>query len=320
MNVGFIGAGGIAGNYRASLRKLDVPVAAVCDTDAERAEQVAREDNASSYTDHEEMLRAEKLDAVFICIPPGAHTTQVADCANAGCAVFVAKPIALDLDTARDALRAIAEAGVVNQAGYMARYSDLTAKVKEMVAGRELGMGAGRFMCRMGAGHPWWGKAAVSGGQMLEQSTHVFDILRFFLGDVTHVQAWGHRGLANDVADFEQCTVCNLRFASGAIGTVTSTCAATAPEGFAAELVGRDLYLKLVFDNQLRGTVDGESVEFDGTESGYFRQVEQFLQAAAKRDQSLVRSSYGDAARTLATTVAANRSLVTGKVEEVEEV
>lgn len=101
---------------------------------------------------------------------------------------------------------------------------------------------------------------------------------------------------------------------------MTSTCAATLPEGFAAELVGRDLYLKLVFDNQLRGTVDRESVEFEGTESGYFRQVEQSILAVAKRDQSLVRSSYEDAARTLATTVAANRSLATGNVEKVEEV
>jgi len=320
MRTGFIGAGGIAGNYRASLGKLNAPVAAVCDTNAERAEKVAEEENAKSYTDHTEMLRAEELDAVFICIPPGAHTTQVADCANAGCAVFVAKPIALGLDTARDALRAITVAGVINQVGYMARYSDLTAKVKELTADRQLGMGVGRFMCRMGAGHPWWGKAAVCGGQMLEQSTHVFDLLRFLLGDVAHVQAWGHRGLANDVADFEQCTVCNLRFANGGIGTVTSTCAASVPDGFALELLGRDFYLKLVLDNQLRGTVDGKSVEFEGTERGYFRQVERVVQAVAKHDQSLVRSCYADAAKTLATTLAANRSLVTGKVEKVEEV
>lgn len=320
MKIGLIGAGGIAGNYRGSLKELAAPVAAVCDANGERAEQVAKEENARPFVSHKDMLKAEKLDVVFVSIPPGAHTTQVADCAEAGCAVFVAKPIGLRLDTVRGALRAIGKAKVINQVGYMARYSDLTAKVKEIVGDRALGMGLGRFMCRMGAAHAWWGKAAMSGGQMLEQSTHVFDILRYFLGDVAEAHALGHRGLADDVADFPQCTVCNLRFASGAVGVVTSTCAATVPEGFGAELIGRDFYLKLTFDNRLRGMVDKKPVEYDGTESGYFRQVEQFLLAVKERRQSLVRSSYADAAKTLATTLAANRSIETGKPEKVEEV
>ncbi|MBI2302153.1 MAG: Gfo/Idh/MocA family oxidoreductase [Armatimonadetes bacterium] len=320
MQVGFIGAGGIASNYRSSLRKLGVRVAAVCDTNAERAKQVAEEEGGTAYTDHRALLAAAAVDAVFICIPPGAHERQVADCAAAGRALFVAKPIGLSLDTVRESLAAIRASAVLNQVGYMARYSDLTAKTKELLDGRTVGMALGRFMCRMGANHPWWGKFAVSGGQMLEQSTHMFDILRYHLGEVTAVQANGHQGLADDVADFAQCTVCNLQFESGAVGTISSTCAASVPDGFAAELVGRDCYLKLVFDHRLRGVIGGQAVEFDGEESGYYRQVEQFVAALGGGGQALVRSSYEDAARTLAVTLAANRSLASGRVETVEEV
>lgn len=319
MRIAFIGVGGIAGNYRRSLRRLEQPVAAVCDLNAERAAQIAAEEGAHSYADHRQMLEKERPDVVFVCIPPGAHDAQVADVAQAGAALFVAKPVALDLETARRAQKAIAAAGVINQVGYMARYSDITGRARELVGDRPLGMGVGRFMCRMGATHPWWGKAAISGGQMLEQSTHVFDILRYFLGDVACVQAFGHRGLAPDVADFPECTVCNLRFASGAAGSVISTCAAKAEEGFAAELIGSNLHLRLLMDTRLRGTIDGESIAFDGEEPGYFRQVEQFLAAVAARDQSRVRSSYADAVKSLAVTVAANRSLETGQVETVEE-
>jgi len=317
MKIAFVGVGGIAGNYRGSLKRLQLPVAAVCDINAGKAASVANEENAEAYTDTTEMLKKEKPDVVFVCIPPGAHTTQAAEAAKSGAAVFVAKPIALDMDVVRNTIDAIETAGVINQVGYMARYSDISAKTKELIADRKMGMGFGRFLCRMGAGHPWWGKFTISGGQMVEQSTHVFDLLRYFLGDVTEVQAFGLKGVSGDIADFDECTVCNLHFANGAAGNVTSTCVAGAPEGFAAELVGDNLYIKLVLDMQLRGSIDGQNVDYTGAESGYFRQVEQFVKAVEQNDQSLVLSNYADAAKTLAVTLAANRSLETGKVEKV---
>jgi len=319
LRVGFIGAGGINDQYRKSLRTLGQTVAAVVDVDAGRATKFAAEDGATVFPDYREMIARGKLDAAFIGIPPGAHTTQVADVANAGVAVFVAKPVALDRDTAKRTLDAIQQSGVINQVGYMARYSDITEKARELCANRPLAMGLGRFLCRMGK-HPWWGKRNLSGGQMLEQSTHSFDLLRYFLGDVVEVHAYGHTGQASDYTDFEDSTVCNLRFASGAVGTITSTCCATAPDGFAVELSGRDFYLKLIMDTRLQGKADGNDINFEGKETGYHRQVECFCKAVSSRDQSLVRSSYADAVRTFAVTLAANRSLVSGRPEKVEDI
>ena len=321
MKIAFIGAGGIAGNYRGSLKRLNQPISVICDVNKDRATAVAKEENSIAYTDHRDMLAKEKPDVVFICIPPGAHTTQVADSAQTGAALFVAKPIALDMETALRTKDAIEKAGVINQVGYMARHSDITAKAKELLNGRKLAMGFGRFMCRMGASHPWWGKFNISGGQMLEQSTHVFDLLRYFLGDVEKVQAFGIKGVsASGIADFEECTVCNLYFASGAVGNITSTCVANSPEGFAAELVGDDLYLKFVLDTRLHGAVAGQRVDYTGEESGYYRQVEKFVQAVKACDQNSILSNYADAAKTLAVTVSANRSIATGKVEMVDAV
>ena len=317
MKITFIGVGGIAGSYRRSLNQLERPIAAVCDINAERAAAIATEENATAYTAHTEMLQKEKPDVVFTCIPPGAHTTQVADAAASGAAVFVAKPVAQDLDTANHARDAIASAGVINQVGYMARYSDITAKAKELVGDQKLTMGIGRFLTRMGANHPWWGKYEVSRGQMVEQTTHVFDLIRYFLGDVDSVQAYGIKNVSDGIADFEECTVCNLKFQSGAVGSITSTCVARAHENFATELVGDDLYLKLTHDSGLRGQISGEGIDYTGTEAGYFRQVEQFINAVDANDQGLVLSSYADAVKSLAVTLAANRSLETGQVEQV---
>ncbi|MYB94146.1 Gfo/Idh/MocA family oxidoreductase [Candidatus Poribacteria bacterium] len=319
MKIAFIGVGGIAGNYRRSLNQLERPIAAVCDINAERAAAIATEENAVAYTDHTEMLQKETPDVVFTCIPPGAHTTQVADAAASGAALFVAKPVAQDLETAERARDAIATAGVINQVGYMARYSDITAKAKALVGDRKLAMGFGRFLARMGATHPWWGKYEVSRGQMVEQTTHIFDLIRYFLGDVANVHAYGIKGVSEDIADFEECTVCNLQFESGAVGNITSTCVARAHDNFATELVGDDIYLKLTHDLGLRGQIGGEGIDYTGTEAGYFRQVEQFIKAVDANDQGLVLSPYADAAKSLAVTLAANRSLETGQVEQVPE-
>lgn len=317
MRIAFIGVGGIAGNYRRSLKQLQRPIAAVCDINAEHAVSIAAEENAIAYTNHGEMLEKEQPDVVFTCIPPGAHTTQVADAAATGAALFVAKPVAQDLETAQRARDAIGTADVVNQVGYMARYSDITAKAKELVGARKLAMGFGRFLARMGVNHPWWGKYDVSRGQMVEQTTHVFDLIRYFLGDVTNVHAYGIKGVSDSIADFEECTVCNMQFESGAVGNITSTCVARAHDNFATELVGDDIYLKLTHDLGLRGQVGDETIDYTGTEAGYFRQVEQFIKAVEANVQALVRSSYADAVKTLAVTLAANRSLETGQVEQV---
>jgi len=317
LKITFIGVGGITRSYRQSLNQLERPIAAVCDINAERVATIATEENATAYTDHSEMLQTEKPDVVFICIPPGAHTTQVADAAASGAAVFVAKPVAQDLETAQHARDAIDTAGVINQVGYMARYSDITDKAKELVGDNPLTMGIGRFLCRMGASHPWWGKFDISLGQMVEQTTHVFDLIRYFLGDVESVQAFGIKDVSGDIADFEECTVCNLKFSSGAVGSITSTCAARAHDHFATELIGNDIYLKLTHDLGLQGQIRGEGVAYNGEEAGYYRQVEQFIKAVEANDQNIVRSSYADAYKTLAVTLAANKSLETGYVENV---
>ncbi len=319
MKIAFIGVGGIAGNYRSSLKKLQHPIAAVCDINADRAAAIAAEENATAYTDHHKMLQKENPDVVFTCIPPGAHTTQVADAAKSGAAVFVAKPVAQDLATAQTTCDAIENTGVINQVGYMARYSDITDKAKRLVGDRMLTMGIGRFLARMGANHPWWGKFEVSRGQMVEQTTHVFDLIRYFLGDVESVHAFGIKDVSEDIADFEECTVCNLKFKSGAVGSITSTCVARAHENFATELLGDDIYLKLTHDLSLRGQIDGEGIDYTGEEAGYFRQVEQFIKAVQSNDQGFVRSSYTDAFKTLAVTLAANKSLETGQIEPVLE-
>ena len=312
MRIGFIGIGGIVDIYRKALAQYQTPVTAVCDINAARVAEVAAAEKCTGYTDYREMLANERLDAVFIAIPPGYHQQQVIDSVKAGCAVFVAKPVGLDPTLVAQTLAAINAAGVINQVGYMARYADIVAKARELIGDRKIVMGLARFMVRMPANHPWWGKRSICGGQIIEQSTHMFDLLRHLMGEVSHVQSFGHQGAADDIADFEDSTIVSLKFANGAIGTVISTSCTEVPEGCGWELTGRDLYLKLTMDLELSGVIDGKPVSYHGEETGYIRQVGEFLTALKTKNQAMIKSSYADAVQSLQLTMAAERSLQNG--------
>lgn len=313
MRVGMIGIGGIADVYRKGLTQYQQPLQAVCDINAARVQEVAAAEQCQGYTDYREMLAKESLDAVFVSIPPGAHRDHVMDVVKTGAAVFVAKPIGLDIQLVEQTLAAITQAGVINQVGYMSRYSDMASKARELIGNRKVVMGLGRFMVRMGANHPWWGKRSMCGGQIVEQSTHQFDFLRYIMGEVSEVHAYGHKGAGDDIADFEDSTVVTLHFANGGIGTVVSTSCTDVPDGCGWEFTGRDLYLRMIMDINLSGMIDGAPVSYTGTETGYIRQVGEFLTAVQSKNQQLVRSSYADAVKTLKVTLAAEQSLQTGR-------
>ena len=83
-------------------------------------------------------FRKKSPDVVFTCIPPGAHTTQVADAAAVWRGTFRRQTCCTRLRNSLTRPRCNCyAAGVINQVGYMARYSDITAKAKELVGDRQ---------------------------------------------------------------------------------------------------------------------------------------------------------------------------------------
>lgn len=319
IKIGFIGCGGIAREY---LQRLDAlgdaaRVAAFCDLDSERATALAAGREARVYTDYRAMLANEQLDAVFDNLPPFARTDELVLAAERGCAIFTTKPLGLDLDTARRSLTAIEAAGVINSVGYMFRYSGITDYARQLIGGRPVAMVIGRVLGSMPGG--WVSKGALSGGQIVEQSTHIVDLARYFAGDVRSVYALGRGGHVPERVDYEDVTTVSLDFSGGAIGSIISTCAVW-QFFWGCTLIGRDLHLELVYDEwTVRGSVDGQPINHHDPASGYPEQVATFVQAVSNRDQSLVRCSYRDGFGTLATTLAANCSLTSGQSELVAQ-
>lgn len=318
ITIGFIGCGGIAREY---LQRLDTmrdiaQVTAFCDLDRGRAEQLAAGREAQVYTDYRAMLEQEQLDAVFDNLPPFARGDELVLAAQRGCAIFTTKPLGLQLDVGRRTLAAIEAAGVINSVGYMFRYSGISDYARRLLGDRPVAMVIGQVLGAMPGG--WNNQRALSGGQIVEQSTHLVDLARYFAGEVRTVYALGRAGHVPDRVDYEDVSTVSLDFREGAVGSILSTCAVW-QFFWGCTLIARDVQLDLVFDEwTVRGRVDGQTIDYHDTVSGYPEQVATFLRAVQTGDQSLIRCSYRDGLGTLAATLAANRSLVSGMPEAVE--
>ena len=78
VRIGFIGAGGIAGAHIQRLGEVpEAEIVAVCDVDPDRARAVAAPLGAAVHTEGRALIDAERLDALYVCVPPHAHDDLV---------------------------------------------------------------------------------------------------------------------------------------------------------------------------------------------------------------------------------------------------
>jgi len=335
VRIGFAGTGGIAGAHLINLVRIpEAEVVALYDVDRERCEVAMRRINgqqdqaarpggpeprklqAKVYTDFRAMLTEAGLHAVYICVPPFAHGDLELAAIDAGLALFVEKPVALSLDLARQVAHGIEAKSLVSASGYQTRYSEATDRAKELIGNKTVGMALGFYLGGL-PGTPWWRVQAQSGGQLVEQATHTVDLMRYLVGDVTKVYAAGALRLLKDTPSYDIFDVATttLHFASGAIGTVANTSALNggsatgAPSG--VHLILQDMRLE-IWGTTLKVTVGGKTEEHRFSAQPMLAEDQAFVEAVARKDPNRVRSSYLDAARTLAVTLAAEESARTG--------
>ena len=222
VRIGMVGAGAVAARHVRTLLAMDgVEVAAVADPALERAGALAAEAGAAVHPNHMELLEAERLDAVYICVPPFAHGPPELAVLDAGLPMFVEKPVAIDQETATTIAVRLAERPVLTCTGYHWRWLDIFDRAAGLLADRPARLVQCSWLDKVPP-PPWWLRRDGSGGQTIEQTTHVLDTARALAGNVTEVHAYAEAALP--AADISAVSVATLRFASGAVGTVASTC------------------------------------------------------------------------------------------------
>jgi predicted dehydrogenase len=325
---GIVGCGRMGQKHAKSVVETDSGrVTAVADADAERARALASDVGARVYPDVRRLLAAGEVDAVIVATPPRVRQEVILPIVEARLPLFVEKPPAFDLPEARECARAIVRQGVLASVGFMLRYQPMTERARELLVGRRITLV--RTMCTIGyylhLQMPlWFLQKDQSGGPLCEQAIHVLDAARYLVGDVTQVFARGDRLVRPDVreVDAEDTLVLAYRFANGALGVHSHSCAIEKFR-FEVECLGADCRLLLDYgDRRLTGLFGAEIVEesfppFDAHRA----EIVAFARAVRGEEDArgpLVRSSYADAVRTLAFTLAGNDSLATAAWETVE--
>lgn len=306
IRVGFIGAGGIASRHVGNLLGFaDVRITAFADPATQRAEEQAARCGAKVYADYTQMLEREAVDALYICVPPFAHGGPELAAAARGIPFFVEKPLAVDWATAERINTMVTKQRLITAVGYHWRYLDTTWQAQELLAKNPARLALGYWL---DATPPpaWWRHEAESGGQMLEQTTHIFDLARVLVGEVTQVYAVGNttpRAAFPDL-DVYDVSLATLRFANGALGNMASTCLLNWPhriglhlfsEGMAIEMTEFDLMIDVGQGRPVR-RAEGDP---------FLREDRDFIDAVQGKTNR-IRTPYAEALQThLLTTTAA---------------
>jgi myo-inositol 2-dehydrogenase/D-chiro-inositol 1-dehydrogenase len=304
VRIGIVGAGYIAGRHVDSLSSIPgVAIAGIADPLLERTDQLAGRAGASSYARWEHLLDAERLDALYVCVPPYAHGPVEDAAVDRGLPLFVEKPLAADLGTAEALAARIEAAGLLAAVGYHWRYLDTLEQARDLLADRPARMVLGAWLDKAPR-VDWWARQERSGGQTVEQATHLFDVARVLVGEVS--DGWAAGGRSPDgPGDIHDVCTATVRFASGAVGSFSNSCLLPRGLRIGVEIVAPGLGLWLTERELTISDRDGERV-VPAQVDPLAREDRAFV-AAVRGEAADVRAPYAEALRThrLVTAVAA---------------
>jgi len=318
VRIGFIGCGGNARGHMRTLSNMeDVKIAAVCDLKEELAASAAEMCGADAYTDHKAMLERKDLDGVYISIPVFAHGAPELDTIQRGLPFFVEKPVAIDMETAEKVREAVERSNTITCVGYQLRYTGATDTAREILRGKTVNMVVGKYWSGSGRGNPgaWIRQMGKSGGQLVEQATHTVDMMRYLAGEVKEVFAVQENRILKEIDCPDVNCVC-MKFETGAIGSLTAAWAYDPKDWSNANV------LDILFEASILHWTGGTAVLMPEPETPLERKPGQsidkvFVDAVRSGDGSKIRSPYADAVKSLAISLAMNRSGRTGGVESV---
>jgi UDP-N-acetylglucosamine 3-dehydrogenase len=305
--------GGVHLNAYANIPEAEV--VGVADPSRESAASGARLAGARPYSSYEELVAAEDVDVVDVCLPTAFHKNLAVKAARDGKHVILEKPIARTIEDAAEILEAFSGGGPRLFVGHVVRFFPEYVGIKEKIDAGELGtIGVVRNSRRspfLRGWNDWYADWRVSGGVLVDLVIHDFDFLRWALGDVERVYARGVLGREYNRLDYALVT---LRFEGGAIAHVEAHWGYPGPFNYSIEVAGSRAILTT--DSTEPATLDlvGSADQVPNLASGtspYERELAHFVRCIATGEESVVKPE--DAYEALRISLAATESIVEGK-------
>ncbi len=263
IRVCLVGAGR-AGQVHAESLVQHIPegrLVALVDPDLAALEKTAsRFAVEAKFSSLNEAIDRVAFDAVILTTPTFTHRELVMIAAAAGKHIFCEKPMALTLEEC-DSMIAVADRNsVLLQIGFMRRFDpDFQAAAARIEAG-EIGQPILIKSLTHGPGLPpaWARDQRTSNGMLAEVNSHDWDTLRWLassdpervFAEVSNFKGQKH---GVDIPDFYDTALVSVRFASGALGSISGVCPCDYGYDARVEIVGEKGLLQI-------GDVRGQSV------------------------------------------------------------
>lgn len=222
LRVAVIGMGPI-GNLHARIYREDpqVELVGVCDRNAERADQAATQHGAPGFVDAARMLRELSPDLVSVATGgfeySSDHFEPAIQAFEAGCHVLCEKPISNDIDKAREMVEAAQRANRCFGIDFNHRFTPAALAAKAWFDEGEVGS---VLFCNMAIWIGKFGSFETPNYHLKALNPHSVNLMTWFCGPIEAVQCFAVVAPGRDI--WSTASI-NVRFASGAVGHLTSS-------------------------------------------------------------------------------------------------
>lgn len=258
-----IGAGR-AGMIHARNFKNKVPgfkITAVCDPVEDAVKAACKElEIEKSYSDYQEALQDDAIDAVIIVSPTKYHCEIAVAAAKAKKHILCEKPMAMNAQECQMMIDAAAENNVVLQIGFMRRFDKSFMAAKEAVDAGKIGEVVLVKSLTRGPStpRPWMYDIKKSNGPLAEVNSHDIDTVHWFSGsEFEQVYAIAGNYRCHDAKaefpDFYDNVVLNGRFKNGVQASIDGAQGVGYGYDARAEILGTDgcIYLGNTDENTM---------------------------------------------------------------------
>ncbi len=322
-----VGLGSIGRRHARVFKAAGIEQITGADLRQDRLEQAKAELGLTNLcTDYREALAKNKFDAVLVTLPTAFHAPVMRAAAEAGCHLFIEKPVAHNQEGLEEVDQLVREKGLIAYTAYCYRFAPSAEAMKDIVDSGKLGriLSARLWISTyLPDWHPWedyrsfyMAKLEHGGGARLDES-HGIDLLRWMLGDISSVFA-----VVDKVSDLEidadDVTSMLLRFQNGIIGEAHFDLLGRTPR-VGVELIGSEgtlLWDRIVSKIEVYNSKTKHwTVDDFGAQDFvkcYDRQAAHFIECVRNKLQP--RTTLTDGRKTLSVLAAALESSETGKL------
>ena len=214
LGVAVIGSGFWGQNHARVFRNMEeTNLIAVCDSNENKAKEVAAKFGVQWYADIERLLLRNDVEAVTVCTPTTTHHDVATQAVKVGKHVLVEKPMTNTVEEAKKLVSLARERGVCLMPGHIERFNPAVQRVKKMIVEGKLGqviLVIARRVTR-------WPERIGDVGVIKDSAIHDIDIMCYLLEDYVKSVYARAGSLRHKLEDFAEIL---LRFSNGETGFI----------------------------------------------------------------------------------------------------